>query len=102
VAETPAGAPDGWRPPRRLRPGEPWWEIHDWSLRRLVSDRQALQALEAREADAKAALGGCRDQRLQDIATHQDGGFGLPWWAQTAIWAGTVLVTAVVTMFAGS
>lgn len=97
----PDGAPEGWRPPRRLAEGEPWWEIHDWSLRRLVSERQAREEAEAGETEAMAALGRCRDERIEDVRTHQEGGFGLPWWAQTAVWLGTVVATAVLTVVVG-
>ena len=93
----PEGAPEGWFPPHRAVPNEPTWLIHDWSLRRLVGERQAHGLCQEHAAVLQSALDICRDQRLEDVQRMQSGDVGWPVWAHASIYAAVTLLTAVAT-----
>jgi len=95
----PAGAPKGWFKARRVTQGQPVWEIHDWSLKRLVADRQALAGASAKRDKVQAALDACRDERLEDVGRMQRQEVGWPWYVHGSIWLGGLVASALVDRF---
>ena len=95
-SQPPEGAPAGWFKPKRQAPGKPTWLIHDWSLRRLVGERQAREDADGIADDLRIDLERCRGLRLEDVQRMQAGDVGWPWYVHTGIWLGGIIAAALV------